>query len=447
MPGIEEISRDKIVDTFWHRLNKNYYYSRFNIDGDVYMGNESIDKKKNGKGALINKNNKMIYDGYWKNDIKDGTGVLYNQNNRKMIYQGKWKNDLPNGYGMSFNKDEFLEYEGNFKDSLYHGKGKLLDAKGHSIYSGEFMNGYYHGEGIQYNTSTAFIKTVGNDQTKGTYYGQFEDGKKTSYGKFITNDFDKKYAGAWNNDVEHGEGKFYERNKGLSYSNYCSKFKGCFMALYEATAKRYYHMLDTSCLNCFCKLINKFYELLKDHLSSCFLWEKLGGNVFKHTLKIAKKGVKKVWKCINKGVFKSYGNYNDRLKKANEDCCCLCPCLWLPLFILGAALIGPIWILCVMSIIFPLIFGLIAIVLFLPFFLIAYIMYTLFCMLVIMFTSMAMGFVSFPLLFIYLFLGIVGIFIGFPMVLPGPIFVCIKGCKCNEWKLAHDGRWRFGEHL
>ena len=162
MPEIEEIIRDKIVNTFWHSLNENYYYNRFNIDGDVYMGNESIDKKKNGKGALINKNNKIIYEGYWKNNIKDGTGILFNQNNRNIIYRGKWKNDLPNGYGMSFNKDEFLEYEGNFKDSLYHGKGKLLDAKGHPIYDGEFKNGYYHGEGIQYNTSTAFIRTRGN---------------------------------------------------------------------------------------------------------------------------------------------------------------------------------------------------------------------------------------------------------------------------------------------
>ena len=273
------------------------------------------------------------------------------------------------------------------------------------------------------------------------------------YGKFITNDLDKKYIGAWKDDVEHGDGKFYDRNKGLSYSNYCSKFTGCFVALYEAIAKKYIHWLNHTGFKCLCTVVKKLTGLLKDHLSSCLLWKKIGGKCFEKLFSYAKNGVRNVWQFAMDGVCGKYSQYNKWIKECNENvwCLCLCPCIWFPLFILGLATVVPIWILSLISMIFPLIYGFMIIVLFMPYFFIAYIMFTLFCMLAsmlaIMFTSIAIGFVLLPLLFIYLFFGIFGIFIGFPLVLPGPIFGCIKVCKCNEWKLVFDGRWRYGERL
>ena len=275
---------------------------------------------------------------------------------------------------------------------------------------------------------------------------------KHSNGTFITNEFDLKYVGAWKDDTEHGEGKFYDRNKGLSYSNYCSKFTGCFIDLYDATAKKYIHWLKDTGFECVRNFTKDLTGLFKDHLTSCLLWKKIGRKCFKRSFRPAGNGVRFIWQCVTNDICKAYKGYNKKLGRYCDRRCWLCPCAWGPLYILGLIFVGPIWILTLISMIFPLIYGLIAIVLFIPYFFIAYIMFTLFCILAIMFTYIAIGFYAIgfaflPLLFIFLFLGICGIFIGFSMVLPGPIFGCIKVCKCNEWKLVLDGRWRYGERL
>ena len=43
--------------------------------------------------------NGLVYEGGWKNNVKEGFGVLYSPDST-IIYQGEWKNDVFSGRGV-----------------------------------------------------------------------------------------------------------------------------------------------------------------------------------------------------------------------------------------------------------------------------------------------------------------------------------------------------------
>ena len=53
------------------------------------------------------------YIGSWKNDMKDGPGVLFHINSQKK-YDGVWKNNKRHGLGKSFFVSGGLEYYGDW---------------------------------------------------------------------------------------------------------------------------------------------------------------------------------------------------------------------------------------------------------------------------------------------------------------------------------------------
>ena len=90
------------------------------INGDMYEGEvEAINImsifaddgfRKTGKGVMIYKNG-LIYDGEWKNDKKDGKGIMFYDTDFikekppsiykfQAIYEGEWNNDVPKGKGV-----------------------------------------------------------------------------------------------------------------------------------------------------------------------------------------------------------------------------------------------------------------------------------------------------------------------------------------------------------
>ena len=57
-----------------------------------------------------------MYEGDFKDSLKMGRGILYNENGKKE-YDGEIKKGLKDGKGTLYDKDEnIIIYEGNFKD-------------------------------------------------------------------------------------------------------------------------------------------------------------------------------------------------------------------------------------------------------------------------------------------------------------------------------------------
>ena len=79
---------------------------------------------------------------------------------------------------------------------------KLIDPNG-DIYIGEVLNGLKHGKGKIYNINGS-IK----------YEGDFVNGKREGYGKFIWED-GEYYIGQWMNNLKYGKGIIYYKNGGI----------------------------------------------------------------------------------------------------------------------------------------------------------------------------------------------------------------------------------------
>jgi hypothetical protein len=59
-------------------------------NGMKYVGEYKIGCIKHGYGVLY-KNGKIVYEGEWKNNQRNGKGIEYNQNGEK-VYEGEWIN-------------------------------------------------------------------------------------------------------------------------------------------------------------------------------------------------------------------------------------------------------------------------------------------------------------------------------------------------------------------
>ena len=141
-------------------INKIINYN----SGDKYEGELKQFKsfRKHGHGKYIYKAG-HIYEGDWKNGIREGKGILYHSNGDK--YEGEFKNDKIEGKGIYYYNKNTRKYEGEFKNNAMEGKGIL--------YYKDNINTYDRFEGIWEN----------NKKKKGTLFYQngtkieFEDAK------------------------------------------------------------------------------------------------------------------------------------------------------------------------------------------------------------------------------------------------------------------------------
>lgn len=90
-----------------------------------------------------------IYEGEWKNGMRDGNGVLISTMTGKAVYKGEWKNDKPNGKGSAWFVDH-TAYEGDWKDGKPHGWGTYKEDGLLFMYCGNWQNGKQHGSGTMY---------------------------------------------------------------------------------------------------------------------------------------------------------------------------------------------------------------------------------------------------------------------------------------------------------
>ena len=176
-------------------FNGNGYFRTRNY---TYKG-QFIAGKKDGKGKLESFNTKSIYEGEFKNDMKEGYGIeKYNDGS---IYKGHYKNGMKEGTGILLLKKEKKNsiFEGEFKDDKIWGKGIYKWENGKQ-YEGEWENNEISGFGI---LTEKNIKHI----------GYFSHDKKEGYGAsfYIENKF--VLLGKWINDIIEGIAVIFSLNE------------------------------------------------------------------------------------------------------------------------------------------------------------------------------------------------------------------------------------------
>lgn len=211
---------------------------------------------KSGKGQLYNKESKLIYDGEFFEDRKEGeNGILYDhEGSGQVIYCGSWKENKYLSGTLSF-ANGLPNYKGSFSEQLFDGSGEEFseaeekrilrsgpyvagsldgptgcktyydETDGPVLYEGGYSNGLYNGEGIIYfkNGMKKFEGhfTNGNiENNEGQYY--FETGVLMYKGPIIDESFtgenvtlytesgSVKYEGPMESNEQHGaSGKLY----------------------------------------------------------------------------------------------------------------------------------------------------------------------------------------------------------------------------------------------
>ena len=171
------------------------------------------DNKVSGFCKFINKQNKTIYKGEYKNNIPKGYGYYETTH---FLREGIWEKSYLNGLGYeiwddkTFYKGEFLNnkkhgigfyqwpdntyYEGEFKDNQITGFG-LIKYTNDSFYCGEVLNGNMNGFGIY------------SWKNKHKYIGFFKNDLKCGFGIFVWNMKPlEAFVGFWNKGKQNGVG-------------------------------------------------------------------------------------------------------------------------------------------------------------------------------------------------------------------------------------------------
>ena len=143
--------RDYYNDAFSHiiKFEGEYFDGKiWNGKGYNYKnGNEEF-KIEDGEGIVkeYDKNNKLIFDGEYKNGLRNGKGKEFYENN-ELKFDGEYKNGLRNGKGKEFYENEKLLFDGEYLNGLRHGFGKEYYKNGKLLFEGEYLNGKRNGDG------------------------------------------------------------------------------------------------------------------------------------------------------------------------------------------------------------------------------------------------------------------------------------------------------------
>jgi len=239
-----------LINYFSNIINNDTIFQIYKFPNEIFSKvNDEIyivEMKNNqfdGKGLCYYKENdelnRVKYDGNWKNNIRDGKGVINWKNGNR--YEGDFKYDRMEGKGIFYyiNGDR---YEGDFKYDRIEGWGIMYYDNG-DRYEGTWKNYMREGKGIMfYKNGNRYEGDFKNDKKEGKgivyfkngnmYKGDFKNDKKEGWGIFHWKEGDK-YEGYFKNDEKEGKGVFYW-NDGDRYEGY---FKN---DLREGTGKMYY---------------------------------------------------------------------------------------------------------------------------------------------------------------------------------------------------------------
>jgi len=163
-----------------------------------------------------------IYSGYYKNDLKEGNGIMKNKNgeiyegklnkngeiegkgkmkyNNGYYYEGKWINDNRNDKGILYKNEEDYKIIINYKEINY-----LFNCKDH-FYIGEFKNKMKKGKGIMNNYNEILNYKI-------IYEGEFKKDKREGFG-ILYFENRNKFECNWRENIidESKEGILYINN-------------------------------------------------------------------------------------------------------------------------------------------------------------------------------------------------------------------------------------------
>lgn len=168
-------------------------------DSSKYIGNWQ-DGKRHNLGVYISKNGDTI-DGNWSNNKLEGL-VSYVTNSQE--YEGYYRNDKKDGFGSLILKNGTM-YSGDWKNGKASGFGEYIDNNGVS-YDGEWLNGLPQGLGTY-----AYLALE-------SYKGEWYNGKPEGIGVFKCSDYN--YEGHLSNGIFNGFGKINYKETGDYYNGY-----------------------------------------------------------------------------------------------------------------------------------------------------------------------------------------------------------------------------------
>ena len=206
----------------------------------IYQNN-----KKEGR-QFISKNKKLIYEGEFLNDKRNGKGKEYFISNyiyNDSIYEGEFLNGEKNGKGKEYYEDGTLIFEGEYlNDKRWNGNGydicddiiytlkegngpvKEYNSNGTLKFEGNYLNGEKDGICYEYNGD-------GKLRFEGRYYKGKKNGEGMEYGFYGTVEFkgvyknDKKWSG---NGLDIAKNTVYtiENGKGIIKKFYVGVYRG-----------------------------------------------------------------------------------------------------------------------------------------------------------------------------------------------------------------------------
>ena len=203
-----------------------YHYTNLKKFEGYYLNG----KKWSGKG--YDKTGKIIF------EISKGNGMIKEYNNDdRLKYEGGYKNGERNGKGKEYNYDDLI-FEGEFlNNKRWNGKGydkkgkviyKLTKGKGYVIeyywfnnnkqFEGEYSNGQRNGKGKEYEHIYEKIE----------FEGEYKNGKRHGKGKEYFNSHDNQeleFEGEYKKGKRHGKGKEYEFGTLIFQGDYLYGFK------------------------------------------------------------------------------------------------------------------------------------------------------------------------------------------------------------------------------
>ena len=212
---------DKFVEGIVYDINGKKFF-----DGKI-----SDDNKKVGK---FYENNEVIFEGRYEDFYKMANYMVYFTNTCEIYFEGEYKNGMKCGEGKE------NRYSGEYLYGMYHGTGKYNseNIKGEfkngkktgfwkcdDGFEGEYKDGERNGKGKEYGSTGYYVNgklhSIGRkDVQKRDYY--FGEDVKISNLNIENNciyyNGIKEYEGdIINNDIKHGKGIEYYKNKNKRY--------------------------------------------------------------------------------------------------------------------------------------------------------------------------------------------------------------------------------------
>ena len=176
-----------------------YVGEEFDSEGFLIFKGKFRNGVKCGKGTEYHKSGVAIFEGEFKDGLRNGVGLELLPNGSK-LYEGDYQDNFKEGYGILYNNNK-MQYEGFWKENEYHGEGKSL-----------YGNGIIEKEGYFLKSSKYFKGTVYNPQGKIRYQGEGLNGEANGIGSSYYLNGKVKYAGHWKDDKYFGNGVLYNND-------------------------------------------------------------------------------------------------------------------------------------------------------------------------------------------------------------------------------------------